>query len=89
MMVTARRMPVPEPMAPETEEKPRALGRKEKEDGLTKEVSQHRQSSNAQTSKCSSSWDVAIQLMHHRLFSMATHDHLLLFQLLGYLHYVL
>ena len=53
---------------------------------LTKEISQHREGSNTQPTKRSSSWNVTIELVHHWLLSMATHHHLLLFQLFGNLN---
>ncbi len=48
------------------------------------EVSQHRQSANAQTSEGGRRGDVPVELVNHRLVAVAGHDHLLLLQLLGH-----
>jgi len=48
------------------------------------EVSQHRQSADAQTSEGGRRGDVPVELVNHRLVAVAGHDHLLLLQLLGH-----
>lgn len=48
-----------------------------------KEVSEDWEGTNAQTTKGSGRWDVAVELVDHWLISVAAHDHLLLFELLG------
>jgi len=47
------------------------------------EVGQNGQGADAQTAERSRRRNVAIQLVNHGLFSMSSHDHLLLFQLFG------
>src|SRR6218665_3394666 len=53
--------------------------------GLTKEISEHRQSTNAESAECSSSWNVSVQLVNHGCLPMTSHYHLLFPQLLSHL----
>ena len=50
---------------------------------LTHEISRHRQRSDAQASEGGGGRDVSVELVDHRLLTVASHDHLLLLQLLG------
>src|SRR6218665_3866917 len=52
---------------------------------LTKEISEHRQSTNAESAECSSSWNVSVQLVNHGRLPMTSHYHLLFPQLLSHL----
>ena len=51
--------------------------------GLTHEVCQHRESSDAESTKGGCCWDVSIQLMHHTSFTVTPHHHLVIFELLS------
>ena len=51
--------------------------------GLTHEVGQHRESSDAESTKGGCCWDVLVQLMHHVSFTMTSHHHLLVLELLS------
>jgi len=50
---------------------------------FTEEVGQHGQSANTESTERCRRRNVAIQFMNHRLFTMSSHNHLLLLQLLS------
>ncbi len=85
-MVTASKIPVPEPMAP-ANEKTMSRGflyiRYLTVRSRTEEISEDGEGTDAKTTEGSSSGNVAVQDLLHVLVTVSGHDHLLVAEVLG------
>lgn len=81
-MVTANRIPVPLPIAPE---KLWIIPLKNTKNWLTQKVGRNGKCPNAKSAECGRCWNISVQFVNHWLFPMSAHNHLLFFQLFGHI----